>query len=394
MIKIKSYKEHQFLVFELEDGKTVKYNLATGESIGKSGKVVKDICTQLRGYNLLDIIHSFQDDKYREFLKFIDKRVNSSSAKGYCRSYGRVDKIRNIGSFLKRIDDYNEYEQFFAAGLNNIAYPLEYKFKEIPKGLFKLVREYDLKITNELIKSYIDYPNLFINLLNKEYYSIKHEAIAKLITYDLCFNYRNSTYYYGYSNDYKERFMSLINEYNYKPKSLLKHLDNLITYEALDSLENIINEFYDYVKMMSAITNKYEKYPKNFLTTHKIACRNYNRLKIEYSEEIFNKRKDKSLEFTYGNYKIIYPKTTDDIKEEGISLNHCVSSYIGSVIDGKCHILFLREKDELDKSLVTLEIRNNKVIQARGKFNRDVNKKEQMVIDEYNKKLERLCVAC
>lgn len=391
---MKAYKEKQYLIFQLDDGKNVKYNLATGESIGKSGKVVKDICTQLRGYDLLNIIDSFQDDKYKEFLKFIDKRVNSSCAKGYYRTYGRVNKIQNIGSFLKRINDYNEYEQFFAAGLNKIEYPLSYKFKEIPKGLFKLVREYDLKINNELIKSYIDNPNLFINLLSQDYYSIKHKAIIKLITYDLCLDYRNNTYYYAYKNDYKERFMSLVNEYNYKPKSLLKHLDNLITYEALDNLRDTINEFYDYARMMSFITNKYDKYPKNLLTTHKIACRNYNRLKIKYSEEIFNSRKDKNLEFAYDDYKIIYPQTTNDIKEEGVSLNHCVSSYIGSVIDGECHILFLRNKEDLDKSLVTLEVRNNKVVQARGKFNRDVNKKEQIVLDEYNKKLERLCVAC
>ena len=38
---MKVYKEKQFLVFDFEDRKNVKYNLATGETIGKLGKPVK-----------------------------------------------------------------------------------------------------------------------------------------------------------------------------------------------------------------------------------------------------------------------------------------------------------------------------------------------------------------
>lgn len=34
---MKVYKEKQFLVFDFEDGKTVKYDFATGETIGKLG---------------------------------------------------------------------------------------------------------------------------------------------------------------------------------------------------------------------------------------------------------------------------------------------------------------------------------------------------------------------
>lgn len=64
---MKSYKNKQFLVFEFEDSKNVKYNLATGECIGKSGKVVKDICAQLRGYNLHEVINSFEDENYKCF---------------------------------------------------------------------------------------------------------------------------------------------------------------------------------------------------------------------------------------------------------------------------------------------------------------------------------------
>lgn len=49
----------------------------------------------------------------------------------------------------------------------------------------------------------------------------------------------------------------------------------------------------------------------------------------------------------------------------------------------------LRKKDELDKSLVTIEVRDNKVRQAKGKFNRDVNSEEEIIIEKYNKYLNK-----
>lgn len=141
--------------------------------------------------------------------------------------------------------------------------------------------------------------------------------------------------------------------------------------------------------MMSAISPKYDKYPKNFLTTHKIATRNYERLKTEFDEEIYQKRIDRSLEWSNGDYVIIYPGCTQDIKDEAVQQNHCVSSYIDKVIDGKCHIVFLRKKNEPEKSLVTLEIRHNEVVQSRGKFNRDLNTEESLIVEKYNKYLSK-----
>ena len=53
---MKVYKEKQFLVFDFEDGKTVKYDFATGETIGKLGKPVKGLQNQLRGISMNYII--------------------------------------------------------------------------------------------------------------------------------------------------------------------------------------------------------------------------------------------------------------------------------------------------------------------------------------------------
>lgn len=150
----------------------------------------------------------------------------------------------------------------------------------------------------------------------------------------------------------------------------------------------LIRELVDYARMMSVISNKFDKYPRNFLTTHQIACRNYNRLKHEYSEDLFKRRICRDYEYTFGKYKFIYPNCTQDIKDEAVQQNNCVASYIDKVIDGGCHILFLRRKGFENESLVTIEVDpvQNKIVQAKGKFNRDVTEEENKAIEAWNKK--------
>ena len=176
-------------------------------------------------------------------------------------------------------------------------------------------------------------------------------------------------------------------KYNYNPKSFLRYIDNLITYEALDY--DIITELLDYLDMVSAISPKFDKYPKNFLTTHRIVIRNYDRLKKEYSDDLFKNRINKELEYNFGDYKIIYPEKVQDIKDEAINMNHCVASYIDKIIEGKTNVLFLRKKDSLDKSLVTLEVAGNKILQARRSFNFEPSSEEKSIIGKYQDYLDK-----
>ena len=84
---MKTAKEKEFLVFVLDDGSVVKYNLATHETIGKLGKPVRDLKTQLRGYSMRTVIDSFENENYRHFLSFV-LRQNPN--------------ISNVGTLLER----------------------------------------------------------------------------------------------------------------------------------------------------------------------------------------------------------------------------------------------------------------------------------------------------
>ena len=74
---------------------------------------------------------------------------------------------------------------------------------------------------------------------------------------------------------------------------------------------------------------------------------------------------------------------TEDIKKEAVQQSNCVVSYIDRVINGQCDIIFMRNANTPNESLVTVEIRNKKVVQARRRFNESVTDEQQKVLDKY-----------
>lgn len=373
---MKVYKDKQYLIFDFEDGRVCKYDFATKSSIGIKGKPVKGLQKQLQGITINQLIEWCVDEKYANFLRYVYREEHRSG------SY-----IENIGTILTKIPHYSNFEQIFSAGIDlyiennrNSYYYTRFKYaiNEIPKSLIKLCRAYEeVKLSNTSVCEYVRNPNAHYIAFSLNYISLNKDDIFKVWTRlkkDII-NNRSVSY-----------FNILITDYDYNAKDLWLYLDRLKTFEAIEDMNYIIQEIYDYAKMMKQISNKFDRYPRNFLTTHKIACRNYNRLKKEFPEELFQKRINKKYECSFGDYIFIYPKSTQDIKDEAVHQNNCVASYIDKVIDGECHILFLRKKNKPNDSLVTIELQNDQVVQAKRKFNDPVSKEEQEIIDQFNKK--------
>lgn len=376
---MKVYKEKQFLVFDFEDGKNVKYDFATKQTIGKKGKVVNDLKSQLKGYSIEDIIDCCTDKQYGKFLKFVQREYSRSG-------YG----IWNVGTILSKVPYYSNYEQLFSAGIDDIVGSgFNYKINDIPKGLIKLCRTHKIKLSNEFLTLYKKNPDAYLMAYNMEYISLTDDDVYAVLTMKISIKeyYGTRQYDYNYKSVYVLEW--LLKEHKYTLKGLMNYLDYLKTFEALDNVYDVLRELGDYVNMVSELSPKFEKYPKHFLTTHRIASRNYNRLKQKFEEDKFKNRIDKSLERTFGDYRFYYPDSTDDIKCEATQQNNCVASYIQRVIDGDCHILFLRLKDRPDESLVTIEVREvdgvYKIVQAKRAYNHDVSKEESEIINKFNK---------
>lgn len=368
-IKTKVYKEKQYLIFDFEDGRTVKYDFATKSAIGIKGKPVKNLCGQLSGMTMDDVIECCSDPKYANFLKFVQKQYPYY--------------ISNIGTILSHVPDFARFEQIFSAGLDDIISLRKFNgtINDIPKSMLKIARNRNITINDNTCSFWKRNPNAHCIGYDIDYINLDDS--------DLFYIWTSYTYYYDQDRGIDvcySYFNELIERYGYNAKSLFLYADTLKTYEAIEDMSYLMRELCDYASMMSKISPKYDKYPRHFLTTHRIATRNYNRLKKEFNENLFKGRVNKAYEYKFKDYCFIYPDSTQDIKDEAVQQNNCVASYIDKVIDGKCHIMFLRKRETPDKSLVTIEIRNNQIVQALRRFNNPVTEKDQEAIDAWNKK--------
>ena len=280
--------------------------------------------------------------------------------------------ISNIGTILDRIPLYSNLEQYYSAGITNISKNMyAIPFSDIPKGLKKICKENNICLQQNTYESYKKHADIFNFAASEQFTSLSFGTIVEYILAQ--HDYRNNDFYID----------SFI-RYNYQPKALLRYIDDLITYEACNL--NIIREVLDYATMMSKISPKFDKYPRHFLTTHAIACRNYNRLKQQFQEDQFVARIDTTLEDKIDRYVFIYPKSIQDIKDEAVQQNNCVASYISRVISGDCHVMFMRYAATPNDSLVTLEIRDGYIVQAKQRFNDPITKEQQEAIDKWNVK--------
>ena len=79
-------------------------------------------------------------------------------------------------------------------------------------------------------------------------------------------------------------------------------------------------------------------------------------------------------------YFIRCPFSLADLYAEGRSQHNCVATYKDWVIDGHCQILFMRSWNDPDQSLVTIEVRGRRLIQAKAPCNKPAPAKQQEFI--------------
>jgi hypothetical protein len=65
-----------------------------------------------------------------------------------------------------------------------------------------------------------------------------------------------------------------------------------------------------------------------------------------------------------------------------------VGSYVNKVRKGLSVILFLRDKNDIDHPLVTIELKDKKIIQAKGKMNEAPKPEERKIIKSFAEKFD------
>ena len=194
-------------------------------------------------------------------------------------------------------------------------------------------------------------------------------------------------------------------------------IENLIPYTTWHQIykryrynsAELLNEYYrDYFNMCKELKfdmkAQFVLFPKNIKKAHDDLVLYYNEKKAETMMQTRNsiyakvEEKEKELNARYGmedeTYFIRAPHEAAELIKEGHAMHHCVGgeSYAKKMAAGESYILFIRKKEEPEKSWYTMEVgSDNHVIQVRGFANGDPDHIRQTGIYQlFEKRLKEL----
>jgi len=370
MSELRIVKNGQWLEIYKGD-KMCKYDFATHLSYGFSGKPVKSLHAQLGDIHLDEFVNAITNDKYRRFIDAVIAKEKSN--------------VRfKIATFLQDLSKtkYISMESLYAAGVEQYFATTNIKLSDISKLALKFAKQFNVRLSEYAIGNIKRNEAIFNALMSIDWGGkYDNEFTQKIISVVTTNSY------------YSDNVFKLINDYNYDVKSLINYTYKLWLFEGITNIDGFYRELADYANMMHRMTaehNKsYEKYPHNFLTTHTIATRNYNRILETYDDNAFAKLYNEKYECEIDEYTFIFPKVTQDIKNESIAQSNCVSSYIKRMMNNECTVIFMRLKDTPNMSHITIELRDDKPVQYLRSYNQPVSVIEAKVIDKYAKYLKK-----
>ena len=324
--------------------------------------------------------------------------------------------FKDMDHIIEQLDDFFDMtslcEKLF---FNNIeAYLYTDNLKELKNGIYKYTRLWEI---GEYLKEerYFTIPQLTL-------YPLYYKQFEYLINYKLYNLALNVPFLFKDGRNFKEIFgvdkkylnfmvQNDINEmeFNLFKKTLIDDIDilryfshyywlldddlfktikidlrKLKDYLEKNSLKDNMIDYFDYIRMGIELGIDMERkevlYPQDLRVAHDDL---YNQIEVIDNQEINNKIEEIANLLSINNYEddnyVIYPVSSIEmLVDESRQQKNCVRVYAERIAEGKCQIYFMRRKRDINKSFVTIEVIDNKMVQARIKYNKvpddDINK--------------------
>lgn len=371
------------LVFTDEERGHIEYDLATKAFQKKNKKGVltpiKNVNSFFVGTDARRLIDCFVDKNYGRYVDYVLNKEGSY-------------QVTNMGTVLGYLSHHPVTELYFAMGIKvGRGRRLTKAPSMYPKDVLRVIREKDLVVDSDLERVFS---------LELQDSCAKRELATNMIRHAVREGYDNKSfdgvfrYIKEFGNPWSRgvKFLNLVTTHGYEYKRLMDYLfveidrlEAIDYYEATDQLK-------DYASMASELTNgRFDKYPRYLKTTHDITARTHRAFKQQIDEDAFKKTIDMSLEFKRDGFEVVVPKSSHEIKMEGVNQNNCVGSYIKSVIEGRTKVAFMRRSIEPNDSYITLEIApSNTIVQAKRAYNTPIGVLDRDFLEKYaqNKKLK------
>lgn len=384
-------KEGKYLIFN-RNGEALKYDLSNGSILRIRGDVenyMKSSHKFFKGISPCDLTKILNDD-FEEVLDFV--------------SYIHSRRFSNAGTLLHKLQQFIKLESYIKIGLKSF---LKRIYRAYYGGVEKLHKLPELKDVNGKFIKFMNYENVMdkisdsniseiLDLMKSEEDTLFFITICDLIDKHNLID-KDEIFYYSIKN--YQSIKKCVNKYSCNLSSLLNYM-----IFRIETMENYggrsWSDYLDYLDMQTKIvkiateknpdliiSSKIEKYPKYLKTQHDIVVKIYNNYIQEYPEDIFKAMVNYKLEQNSLPYKlmVVMPKSSQEVKDEGVYMGHCVGSYVDSIIKGDRQVAFLRYEKEPNVPLITLDIKDGIIQQYEGKNRRAPNEKEWEAIEKYAK---------
>lgn len=169
-------------------------------------------------------------------------------------------------------------------------------------------------------------------------------------------------------------------------------VDKIKTYFEKEKLDyHNIYEYYDYIRCCKHLSLDMEDknilFPKEFIRAHdKITCEMVIATDPKINERIHTLSNLLLLNKYEDDKYVIFPAVSvESLIDESSQMSNCVRNYCLDVSNNECQIYFMRYKDNLSKSLITIEVRDGKIVQVRAKFNELPSEDEMKILKKWGR---------
>ncbi len=298
-----------------------------------------------------------------------------------CKHSARIDNFigknyNNFGYYYKHLHEFENNYNFEIQGVKSHKF-IDINVNDMPKDIRKILNKNKCKISNTLNENLVSKPELVFTIIRK--FDEEHLPIRM----NLHPNYNQANLVLSEVLSSVNMFV-LITRFNYDFIALLRYsLNYSMPYENF-AFSKTLSMLRDYANMNFEVGNlNYKKYPKFLKSRHDIIKVEFDMIEDKVDVEKFKENVEFIYDYLHPSFKFVVfaPRTVDDLKEEGKKLIHCVGSYVKRIIRKESSVYFLRTIE--NESLVTLEIRNGCLVQARGFDNQKPTIKQLRFIEQF-----------
>ena len=150
---------------------------------------------------------------------------------------------------------------------------------------------------------------------------------------------------------------------------------DVIRYHSLNSYKNIFPQYPSL--SFDDLDRFYETYQ---------LLREYIEHEAEF-DHMMKRYAEKYRQYRYCDeqYGIIIPRTIKDILEESEQQHNCLYQSVMEILRQDMVVVFMRERSKKNKSLVTIEVGRQEILQVKACCNRDPSDKQMMFIGKFAK---------